>query len=213
MRPCASPSAFDRWAWLSISPGTTVPDVASTMVPRCRSSRCGATSVMRAPSIDDVDLVRTPLPAVPSNSRAACTVIVPVVRRGVHDHAGRDVADAAVGQRHQPKAIGDLVEEAARVAGPRRRAGQVLGEAARRPDRRPVAGHRIGRERAIDDGRHLPAVGRPHRAEVLAHADRLVRHRVEPAIGGKRRPSPPASVSGATATHSTWLVPSRNRDE
>ena len=52
--------------------------------------------------------------------------------------------DAAVGDVDQPEAIGHLVEDPARVAGPRRRAGQVGRDAARRAGRRAVAGHRVG---------------------------------------------------------------------
>jgi hypothetical protein len=92
----------------------------------------------------------------------------------LHDLPGRDV--------DQFEAIAALVQEPARVAGPRRRSRELLGNGARRTLRRAVACDRPDGEQAVDDRSHLRAVGRPDRAVVLAHPDRLVRHRIEPAI-------------------------------
>ena len=96
--------------------------------------------------------------------------------------ARHDVAHAAIVEADEAEPIGGLVQDAAGIRGPRGRAGEVGGEAAGRTSRGAVAQHRIGVQKAVDDRRHLAPVRRPDRPEVLAHADRRVRHRIEPAI-------------------------------
>ena len=80
------------------------------------------------------------------------------------------------------QAMAALIQDAPRIAGPRRRSGALGGHETRRSLRRAVARHRPHGQQPVDDRRHLRAVGRPHGAVVFPHADRLVRHRIEPAI-------------------------------
>ena len=115
-----------------------------------------------------------------------------------------DVADAAVGEIHQAEPIERLIEHVPRVGCPRRRAGVVGRQPARRARGRAVRRHGIRHQEAVDDRRHLAAVRRPHRPQVLAHADRFVRQGIEPSIRGER----PASGSRRLGLdlHSEYLV-------
>ena len=122
-------------------------------------------------------------PARPSNSRPACTVSCRwrwqrrprEARSDVARRCRRPRRPAGSGRppdtrmrRESPVQVGDLAGRSTRDATAR--------SACRRG---PPARSSGSRRRSPPSA----AVGRPHRAEVLAHADRLVRHRIEPAIG------------------------------
>ena len=158
---------------------------------------------------DDVDVLARRR-VRPSNSRPACTVVRAVGRlRRPRRAAARCRATLPSTTIDQPEAVGCLIEHAPRVARsttacwPDRATGAARGPSG--VPSRATGTRRAGRRRSPPSA--CRRATRP--ARVLAHADRLVRHR-DRTSGRANVPRRSATCRAATATHSTWFVPSRN---
>ena len=185
MRPKRSPYAGERCAWLSISPGSTVPFEASTTVPPWRSARCGFDARNRVALDDDVHVLARRAAVEQTSGVDASSASSDGF--GVHVSRGTISRSRAGDDVDQTEAGVGLIEHVPRIARPRRRLGELGREAARRTERRPVTRDRHGRQLPVENRHHLRAVGRPHGAGILAHAERLVRHRIRASDPPRRR--------------------------
>ncbi len=100
--------------------------------------------------------------------------------------ARRDAAHAAVGDVDDRKPVHGLIEHLPRITCPRRGARKLRRESPWPAERRAVLADRQHGEMPVEDHGHLSAVGRPRGTEILAHADRLVRQRIEPRVLRRR---------------------------